>query len=182
MMTFWGWSLLKTTTDHHQSWQKHHFEMTFPVWKFPDLKKGRVEGSNLSKFLKLSEWTLKYLILTFGKKTKLYSKKRQQQTANTHNLQFLSTKKREKNTFHIGFTVLVGWDFLNWHFFVGWFHGHGQFQLRSRSLELSNNPPVGWWKDVEVVIRFSPPLLRKKSSYLLMATRNPGFTHQLRSR
>ena len=117
----------------------------------------------ISKTPKALRITLKYLILTF-EKTK-HIPKRQQQTANTHNLQFLSTKKtREKNTFHIGFTVLVGWDFLNWPFFVGCntTGRDGQFQLRSRSLELSNNPPVGWWKDVgPVVIRFSPPWEKK---------------------
>ena len=71
--------------------------MTFPVWKFPDLKKGRVEGSNLSKFLKLSEWTLKYLILTFGKKQN-YIPKKDNSKQQTHTIYSFFQQKNGKKT------------------------------------------------------------------------------------
>lgn len=79
----------------------------------------------ISKTRKALRITLKYLILTF-EKTKKHIPKRQQQTANTRNFQFLSTKKtREKK--HLPHWIhRFGWlRFFKLTFFDRWVKHHG---------------------------------------------------------
>ena len=125
---------------------------------FQTSKRGGLREVICQNSQKLSEKNLEISYLNIWKNTK-HIPKRQQQTANTRNFQFLSTKKQGETPSTLDSPFWLVEIFKT---DIFWPLGetprnHGNFQLRSRSLELSNNPPVGWWKDVEVVIRFPPP-------------------------